>query len=501
MGLRSLDGSLLILGSRDKRGGLRFLGRPQQQLGDIDFFLVAGQSNAQGSGNSALSPTVPAGVGYKIEGATVSHLADPVGGATTGSAWPAFAIAYNAATGRKVAVVEAAVGGTGLVTTATGSNWGPNGTLADDAANIAETAIAALYGAGWTPNLRGILWHQGEWDAQNVASAGLADAYEDALSDLRTRIASALGAPALKMFVWQLGTRDQGDTAGFQAVRAGQAQAATNDPLIELVYTECVEFPARDWMSDDLHYTQDGYNDMGTDGGAVVAATRNAGWVPPYEEPEPIPGVLDTATGYIVAKDDPTYLSGSTLLDQIADNDWTIYNSGGFVAGDGLTFTGTQGTGTYLDTPDHANMQWGTGDFTILVVFKNTATEVGGTYRGMFHKQVNNFLLRKEGNLSMVAVAGGGGIVGPTATLDTIQGYAVRRTGTTATVVIDGLSGANYTRAGDVSQVGNPPTIGDWFGYRTTGRFYGAAWWKGKHLTTDELVSAKAEILAKAGVS
>ena len=89
-----------------------------------DVFVVAGQSNAKGRGTAEEAPEVPAGAAYEATPqGEIRALADPVGGANTGSAWPAFANAYTAATGRGVVIIGMAAGGyaSGLIRDLTGS--------------------------------------------------------------------------------------------------------------------------------------------------------------------------------------------------------------------------------------------------------------------------------------------------------------------------------------------------------------------------------------------
>ena len=89
---------------------------PQVALAqEIDVFAIAGQSNAVGEGNESSGPAVAAGTAYQFFKGTISSADDPVGGASTGSAWPQFAISYNAATKRRIGLVPTAVGGTALI--------------------------------------------------------------------------------------------------------------------------------------------------------------------------------------------------------------------------------------------------------------------------------------------------------------------------------------------------------------------------------------------------
>jgi hypothetical protein len=249
---------------------------------DIDVFIVAGQSNAEGRGNSAQSPAV---VGDSVEwdGSTITApLADPVGGASTGSAWPAFANAYETATSTAVCIIDAATGGRGLLEGSSTPAWSGN-SLLNAAVDLAESATVALGAAGWSPTIRGVLWHGGESDARNVDLSTIEGDYQDELELLASRFEVALGGPTW-FFVFRVGQRDDGaDADGFTAVRAAQDAAVLNAERMVMVYDDCVNFPSYGWMGDDLHYTQDGYNDMGTTGGAVAGATVLAG----LPEPEP----------------------------------------------------------------------------------------------------------------------------------------------------------------------------------------------------------------------
>lgn len=231
----------------------------------VDLYLVAGQSNAEGRGDSSLSPGVVPGQGYKVVGSTVSHLADPVGGADTGSAWPAFANELHRRNGGvPVAIVEAAGSGQALLAAADSGNgnWSSTGALTGSAITATSNALSALTTAGHTPTLRGFLWHQGERDAQGLSAATIASDYEAELSSLVDRLQAGLSV-SVPMYVARVGAPSTGDTAAFAAVRAAQDSAATNDADIVMAYTDCVNFPANGWMSDTLHYSQTGYDAMG----------------------------------------------------------------------------------------------------------------------------------------------------------------------------------------------------------------------------------------------
>lgn len=243
-------------------------------MADVDLFLAAGQSNSLGRGDSGASPAVPTGEGFDVSSGSVSNLSDPVGGATSGSAWPAFGNAMYASTGRPVAICSKGVSGTALLEAAAteeGKSWNP------DEGDYFAPAIAALFASfnalaldGHRPVLRGVLWSQGEREAQDTTTA--AD-YTAALIALSWSFRAAFGVRNLPMYVFRTGRPDSGDTAQWAAIRGAQDAAALATEGIVMAFTGAVDFPGESEMSDELHYSQDGYNEMGTDGAAVVAAS------------------------------------------------------------------------------------------------------------------------------------------------------------------------------------------------------------------------------------
>lgn len=235
----------------------------------LDVFLVAGQSNAEGRGSSGSSPNVPTGDGYEWTGSILTEANDPVGGAATGSAWPAFCNAYKAGTGRVAVLVEQATGGTAQAASSdSGSgNWDATGSLrapAKTAFNGALSGIAALY-PNASVNIGGVLWVQGERDSQAIDAASTTKAvYKAAFVAMLAYFRAQIDA-GLKVFVSKTGIDDGNvDTAGWQAVRAAQQEVCDADPLTYMAFTGAQAFG-------QLHYTQAQYNTMGTAMGSFVA--------------------------------------------------------------------------------------------------------------------------------------------------------------------------------------------------------------------------------------
>jgi len=251
----------------------------QIQSNTIDVFLIAGQSNAVGyPGSSAGSPAVPAGKVLQYYNGTISDANDPVGNAQSGSAWPAFGAAYYSATGHRIAFVPAAVGGSGqLATSDTGTgNWSQTGSLFTSSTNKLDAAMTALGGAGYTPTFKGVLWSQGENDAIKINSGTVtASGYQSGLVSMIARYRERYGS-SMPFYIFQTGTSPNESDAGYAAVRNAQAQVDTGDSLTWLVFGGAYGFAGRGLMADTYHYTQTGYNEMGTVGAQNVVAGTSA---------------------------------------------------------------------------------------------------------------------------------------------------------------------------------------------------------------------------------
>ncbi len=302
-------------------------------LNEIDVFLIAGQSNAVGQGNSALSPVPTSGTVLQYHNSTISNATDPVGTANTGSAWPQFGITYYQKTGRKVLFVPAAVGGTTLTAEAGAAHlpspvdtWDTTGTLFGAAVTKANSALTAATAAGYTPKFKGVLWSQGEYDADAIDNASITvSTYQTALINLVTRFATEFGKTRLLIF--QTGSRTF-DTTGFQQVRASQQYVAATVEDAYLVHWGAVDFVARGLMTDDVHYGQVALNEMGMLGANYVAT--------PAQKLSPT--TVAPPAGTASAGSAPVKLRSGTLMS-------TPEN--GSVEFDGTHFYGTVGSTRY----------------------------------------------------------------------------------------------------------------------------------------------------------
>ncbi|MDH5721826.1 MAG: sialate O-acetylesterase [Alphaproteobacteria bacterium] len=231
-----------------------------------DFFLIAGQSNAEGRGASASAPAVTKGAGYLADGAgNITALADPVGGAITGSAWPAFANEWFARTGRSAVFIEQATGGAGLLAATGSPNWSTTGTLYGASVTAANNALSDLANI-FTPDISSInvLWAQGETDAVNINGTTITAAlYQTELETLIANYKTDLGINYF--FISEIGRQNDGllDTEHSDIGNA-QLSAAANISYAYVVFADAKYFPEESKMTDNLHYNQAGLNEMGT---------------------------------------------------------------------------------------------------------------------------------------------------------------------------------------------------------------------------------------------
>lgn len=247
----------------------------------MDVFLIGGQSNAEGHGETG-GPPVPAGMAFQYFNGRLAIGNDPVGSANPGSAWPAFMGTYVAKTARAVAVVPAAIGGTSQCSkvAADPGNWDDAGRLWGRSVEVLRDAMAMLRETGASPAFCGILWSQGESDAYGIMQGHetVAD-YEAALSRMIARYrAVPLMGPDMPFYIFRTGAIGSGAGDFFAPIRDAQERVTAHDARTKIVFRGAAEFPARGLMRSGehaLHYNQAGLDLMGTQGAeAVISAQK-----------------------------------------------------------------------------------------------------------------------------------------------------------------------------------------------------------------------------------
>ncbi|MVM38546.1 hypothetical protein GO730_14905 [Spirosoma sp. HMF3257] len=236
------------------------------------LFLIAGQSNAVGQGTAAQSVVCPPGVALAYLASTDSlvALADPFGErvghfeqASTGSMAPAFAQEFHRVTGGRTVLLSTARGGASCDQRAELGNygtWAKTGKLPLLDESVANTKRAMLKTG--LP-LRGIIWLQGERDANAIADTLMTgNDYLNALMDVIHRFREGLGS-TVPVYIVQTGYQAGRTTTGSDAVRAAQLAVTRRLPKTYVVYRETNAFAKRGWMKDFVHYNQTGLNDIG----------------------------------------------------------------------------------------------------------------------------------------------------------------------------------------------------------------------------------------------
>ena len=237
-----------------------------------DYFTIAGQSNAVGRGDASLSPEVYRGhfidTYWRQNTKTgIDILADPVGVAegldmaTDGSAWPAFANEYFALTGREAIFGHCAKGGSSLFNSTEWLMSNKDNNYIHDLVTMLPQHVARIQ-RDYRFNLKYkfVIWHQGETDDSQTK--------EDYKAALISLAEYAVESGYDTFLYYEISKRNNND---FQSVRDAQREAYEGVEAMHLVWNGCANFKERGRLSDGLHYTQIGYNEMGRGGaqGAV----------------------------------------------------------------------------------------------------------------------------------------------------------------------------------------------------------------------------------------
>jgi len=231
----------------------------------IDVFGIAGQSNAVGNSTQpSLAPTPESGTAFQFYNGAISPAVEPIGN-SNGSAWPAFAVTYYKLTGHLICFVPAGVNGSGMASVANSGHgtWDTTGTLYDTSVARINAALTALTTAGYTPIFKGILWDQGENDADFInRGAETQSTYNLAFAKLIKNYRLQFGK-TISFNIFRTGFRTDTIQTGYLQVQSTQQTLANPDSLINIVFWNAAYFPSRSLMRDNYHYTQAGYNEMG----------------------------------------------------------------------------------------------------------------------------------------------------------------------------------------------------------------------------------------------
>ena len=240
-------------------------------FGQKKLFVIAGQSNAVGQGDSRTSMKYGLKDCFDYDQKTDSllKLKDPVGQndryfqkANTGSIAPAFAHTLNKLTGDSVIIVAAARGGSSnhVKAEVRWATWSEIGKL-----SLFMPAIKKIKKAEYKVRhqVDGIIWIQGERDANAISAKEMtAFEYQEALQNLINRFREELGQE-VPFYIVLTGFYINHPVEGYHMVRKVQRSVARKMSKVYLAKVDPGKFPKKMWMTDEIHYNQVGYNKIG----------------------------------------------------------------------------------------------------------------------------------------------------------------------------------------------------------------------------------------------
>ncbi len=235
------------------------------------LFLLAGQSNAGGLGDSALSNQhlTNRSFEYDVTLNQIRPLRDPAGQnwkslesvRGRGTILPSFTKTFSLLQQEDVIVVHAARGGSSCSVKAELDNygtWDSSGKLIWAAIEKTSKAKSAI-----NVNLSGIIWMQGERDANGIHAGKLtAMEYKAALIWVINAFRVKFGKTT-PFFIVQTGYQSGREQDGNDSVRLMQETVSKELNNVFIVYTETNLFFERGWMRDFVHYNQLGLDDIG----------------------------------------------------------------------------------------------------------------------------------------------------------------------------------------------------------------------------------------------
>ena len=268
--------------------------------GNDHLFAFIGQSNMQGEGDAALAPTPAAGTAYEYFLGSDSVLpmttmngewlnyngGNQLGAAKDSSLLPAFAVEYNAQTGKNITAVHAARGGAAWFYELDPSfgTWAPG----NDLMNAAKQKIDAAITNTGLP-LTGVVMLGGESDIA-IGCGGAANGFiladfKEGVRDILRELKASYNAPVYIIQPGHLHVTPSGpftpscDWASDQ-VRQGVLDLTSEVEFasyVKVVHEDAHTFRDSGFMyleADEVHYNQAGLNKLGTESAANLVANQ-----------------------------------------------------------------------------------------------------------------------------------------------------------------------------------------------------------------------------------
>tara|TARA_R110000851_G_scaffold330381_1_gene503146 strand:- start:288 stop:2774 length:2487 start_codon:yes stop_codon:yes gene_type:complete len=238
----------------------------------FDIFTAAGQSNMAGRGGDA-NATVKPDYGREFDPqywtpATKTPLKlirDPVGATDTidtggtGSCLPAFCEEYYKQTGRECVILYCAKGGSSIFSSTQWDLDYKDTNYVGKSVDILNQAVTKLTNMGYEIKNKSILWHQGESDQAQTTAAYKAKfllLYDYWVSNGYDNV-----------FYYEISRTSENEFVNPRAAQREMWKVRTN---LHLVFS-CYNFYAQSKFSDGIHYSPEGYDEMGREGAKSAA--------------------------------------------------------------------------------------------------------------------------------------------------------------------------------------------------------------------------------------
>jgi acetyl esterase/lipase len=234
------------------------------------LFVIAGQSNAVGQGDSTQSISCEGLPCYEYDAVkdAVKPLKDPVGQkwrllerAGTGSVGPSFAKRMYELTHKSIYIVATARGGASCHRNAwmpPYNTWDERGGMFDDATAKIDNAIKSC----GSP-VSGIIWMQGERDANAILDKQLTPSdYKQALKSVIIRFRKKYGKE-IPFYIVMTGLQKNRPHDGCIAVRTVQSEVCREMNKVFIVYDTKPLSENEGWYKDIVHYNQKALNVIG----------------------------------------------------------------------------------------------------------------------------------------------------------------------------------------------------------------------------------------------
>ncbi len=256
-------------------------GSDEEKTIDADVVLFIGQSNMAGRGDSSAATAVEEGHAFEFRAISdptrLYPLQEPFGAAEnntesgvsenskTGSLVSAFCESYYNTTQTPIVAVSCSKGGEAI------SFFDTDGAAYKDACERVQLAQAFLKnGAEWgnsTVKLRNtyVVWLQGESDGDAGTSQ---TEYTEILDDIVNGFKNDIGAQ--QFFIIPIGGYNEADgslKAKYNAIRDAQILYCENNEDATVISRQLYDVYSCGYMKDKYHYTQEGYEIVGTDAG------------------------------------------------------------------------------------------------------------------------------------------------------------------------------------------------------------------------------------------